>query len=214
MNPPPPAPPDPAALVRRCADGELSAADRPALRAALVADPSLCEPLAAALLERQAIAAALRSAVADASPASPSAPTPAPAPRPWRRAAGLLAATAAGLAAGLGVNVSAFDSQRESPAPVLLADASPAVPPPPAPVPQPVAELSWADAGVTVPVYDAAAVPPGFGAGPLTDADRAALIAAGRYAGEWRQEYTVPLDDGRLLTIPVHAVGVRGPEVF
>ena len=202
-------PPDLAALVRRCADGELAPADRPALLAALRADPAGYEPLALALLERQTLAAALRSSVTPVS-----APTPRPSARPWRRAAGLLATAAAGLAAGLGVNVSRADSREETEASPLVADAGP---PAARPVPQPVAELSWAtgpDTAFTLPVYDGEEVPPGFGADPLTPAERAELVRTGRYAGEWRQEYTVALDDGRLLTIPVHAVGVRGPEVF
>ena len=105
MNDPEPdrpaAPPDLPTLIARCADGELAPADRPALRAALRADPAGYEPLALALLERQTLAAALRAAVADdASPRPAAAPTPAA--RPWRRAAGPLAATAAGLCVGLG----------------------------------------------------------------------------------------------------------------
>ena len=201
-------------LVRRCADGELAPADRPALRAALEAHPAAYEPLALALLERQALTDALR--VAEAAPGSVTVARP---PAPWRRAAGLLAAAAAGLASG--VFVFPRDSPRETTPPLVLADAAPvlaeepAAAPPAAPVP--VAAVSWPTASgdpVTLPVYDGRDVPAGFGASPISDADRAALIAAGRYAGEWRQEYTLPLDDGRLLTIPVHAVGVRGPEVF
>ena len=203
-------PPDFAALVRRCADGELAPADRPALLAALRADPAGYEPLALALLERQTLAAALRSSVA-----SIPAPTPLPAARPWRRAAGLLATAAAGLAVGLGVNVSRSDSRQETGAAALVMDPAPT--PIARPAPQPVAKLSWATGpgtAFTLPVYDGEEVPPGFGADPLTPAERAELVRTGRYAGEWRQEYTVALDDGRLLTIPVHAVGVRGPEVF
>ena len=204
-------------LVRRCADGELTDGERAGLLAALRADPGGFEPLALALLERQTLAAALRAAADDATPV----PAPAPVrPRRARRAAGLLASAAAGLLVGLGVN-----RPDVSPAPVVPIAAAPVPvpaddPPEPDPAeparfapPAPVAALRWRGADgapVTLPVYEAGSAPP---IDPLR-AETEELIRTGRFAGSVRQEYTVPLPDGRLLTVPVHAVGVRVPEVF
>ena len=122
----------------------------------------------------------------------------------------------------MGVNVSLSDSPAESASSSVVAAATPpgAASPfdaDPAPAPTPVASVSWETASgepFTLPVYDGAEVSADFGADPAFAAERAELVRTGRYAGEWRQEYTVPLEDGRLLTIPVHAVGVRGPAVF
>ena len=208
------APPPLPDLVQRCADGELTAAQRRNLLARLTADPAGYEPLALALLERQALAAAAREYLR---PAAPSTPTPAPSPR-RRSAAGMAATATLGLLAG-------FWLPRPAPTEpaipiagrVELAPAEPAAAAPAdLPAPVPVAMLEWPTAGgapLSLPVYDGRDVPPGFG-DPLPPGVREELIAGGRYGGELRQEYTFPLADGRLLSVPVHAVSVRGPEVF
>ena len=204
-------------LIGRCADGELDDAQRADLLARLSAEPAGFEPLALALLERRLTDDALRGLLRDGAERAPAPVVPARRPA-WRRAAGPLAGLAAGLLVGFGLNPSAA-----GPAPVAgpLADVpsvpdmsdddvfTPAVPA----EPRPVASLEWfAPDGtpVSLPVYDGSAPLP---ADPLI-AETEALMRAGRFGGAVRQEYTVPLADGRLLTVPVHAVSVRGPEVF
>ena len=204
-------------LIGRCADGELTDAQRAELLARLGAEPAAFEPLALALLERRLTDDALRGLLRDGAERPPVPIVPARRSA-WRRAAGPLAGLAAGLLVGFGLNPSAA-----GPAPVAgpLVD----VPPVPEPVeeeffapaappePRPVASLEWfAPDGtpISLPVYDGSAPLP---ADPLI-AETAALMRAGRFGGAVRQEYTVPLSDGRLLTVPVHAVSVRGPEVF
>ncbi|NNJ27953.1 hypothetical protein [Alienimonas chondri] len=89
-----------------------------------------------------------------------------------------------------------------------------------APRPTPLAQVAWRTANGTslsLPVYDERDVTAAMAAraaDPLPAHVRAELVRSGRFAGELRQEYTVPLADGRLLTVPVHAVSVRQPEVF
>ena len=204
-------------LIGRCADGELNDAQRAELLARLSAEPAGFESLALALLERRLTDDALRGLLRDGAERGPAPVVPARRPA-WRRAAGPLAGLAAGLLVGFGLNPSAAGP---APAAGPLVD----VPPVPEPIeeeiftpaavpePRPVASLEWfAPDGtpVSLPVYDGSAPLP---ADPLL-AETEALMRAGRFGGAVRQEYTVPLADGRLLTVPVHAVSVRGPEVF
>ena len=214
-------PADLAALIRRCADGELTDPDRTALLARLTADPAGYEPLALALLERRttddAVRAFLRPDGADAEGGAAAVTVAAPPPRRrWATAAGWVASAAAGLLAGVSMNASPVPvagpvASSEPAAPVVEEDAPP---------PAPVAALTWTAADGTaasLPVYDGRVVPAELAAAwadPLPPGVRAELIRTGRFAGEVRQEYTVPLEDGSLLTVPVHAVSVRGPEVF
>ncbi|MEM9701669.1 MAG: hypothetical protein AAF907_04415 [Planctomycetota bacterium] len=248
---------DLAQLVQRCADGELSDADRAALHAQLDADPTAYKPLALALLERRLIDDALRSAIREEPRAKQPMPAPAlaePPTRRLRRYAGRFASAAAGLLIGLSWSLfaastnagTAADSRvaatpepslAETAAQMTLAASSaddesdsfadPSFPPTasaaersPMPEPTPVALMEWRSQDgtpVSLPVYDEYQLTPSLAAqaaDPLPAGWREELIRTGRFAGEVRQEYTVPLADGRLLTVPVHAVSVRGPEVF
>ena len=204
------------ALARRCADGELDAAGRAELLARLRTDPAGFEPLALALLERRAIGDAARRYTRP----EPPRPAPLPARRRWRSAAGMAATAALGLVAGLSLNRLSAPAGPVAPPVVAVAepaaDAGPAPPGPPA-APKPVGVLEWPTGDgppLSLPVYDGRDVPSGYDRDPLPPGLREELIAAGRFGGELRQEYTFPLADGRLLSVPLHAVSVRGPEVF
>ena len=226
-------------LIQRCADGELGDAQRVELLARLEADPAGYRPLALALLERHTIAAALRDMVR-----APPVPRPSVAERPRdrRRFARRVAGAAAGLALGFalgwgtprfaGSDGGAVEAGRprlvqqvvrppeSRPAPPEPRSVTPVSTPAAFAPPTPAARLEWRTADGTpwsLPVYDAAEVSPQLAAraaDPLPAGVREELIRTGRFGGELRQEYTVPLSDGRLLTIPVHAVSVREPEVF
>ncbi|MFH5805005.1 hypothetical protein [Alienimonas sp. DA493] len=236
--------PTTAELAQRCADGVLTDAQRSDLLARLEAAPEGYRPLALALLERRLIDAALRDSLrtTGGEPIAPAVDPPAG--RAWRRAAGWAFSAAAGLAVGLGWNAAAAPVVPPPPdgrSPIALADAAtapaptpnatvaplsvppdPRAPDPGAPevLPRPVARVEWrTESGrpFELPVYDERDVSPALAAraaDPLPADLRAELIRTGRFGGEVRQEYTVPLPDGRLLTVPVHAVRVRQPEVF
>ena len=199
--------PDLDRLIARCAHGELNPDERAVLPAALDAAPDGWRRLATVLLEDRLVAAALceatsefdvsRLAVADRRRADGAAARRMSATA--KRHTLPLLAVAAALCAGVfggwwagrsiepasGVTL-ASNSLRETPSVTNpAADVSPVTGPP----------VMWP-------------------ADPLTPAQRRRLRAEGRLLAESRELVTVPLDDGRQLTVPVHSVQVRAPDLI
>lgn len=215
--------------IQRCVDGELSDEDRSQLLSRLEEHETGWRDLALAYVENQVIAQACREV---SRPAATTRPLPIPvgsrptagrkrfAPPAWSVTA---AAAIVGLALGLLAGYRPAPDDAGTDGAAEIADTQGAAEHQDSidqgldeVVPQPVMNMEFADASGdashwTLPVYDADEVDQNYWQAQdvLPEEVRQNLARRGYHLDHNREFYSVPLDDGREIAVPVDTVQVR-----
>jgi len=200
--------------IQRCVDGELDDESQQALLAQLEHEPGGWRSLALAFLECQVWSRELLGPLTAVDSVSR------PSSQPRRMPVWLAVAASALMGVGCGFLINAFSSRPGESRPVVDSGAadtptghdseSSAAPT----IPQPVFDVELADGDESrwrLPVYRESDLTPELwdAVELLTPEARQALSEQGYFIRDARQLYTIPLEDGRTIAVPVDTVHVR-----